>query len=573
MRKRPASEKAGTGVGCGDRGTRCRRLRGIISTCPADKPSWLAALVIAALAPLVAQNVLAQQTESRHATAAERGQRAAAHGDIVDVRPGGRAFASPILERRHWARAALRRLHAHALLPPGFDPSTTTLTRREAARMFNLARAAAEERGLVDVARLAKDYRDRFAEEFRATVLAVEQSDEEGPPIGFQGGSAVAAGFEGRQDALLTRGLALSGERTGPTPAPDVSDPAGQVELGLHLHPEVSQFAAHASVRREMGEWTARETYGIVALGDLGFWFGRRATGFGPGTGGGLVLTGTVPQTGAGLFLTDGVRLPSVLRHLGSWRIETFVSRPEESGTIEDPWFFGLRASLAPHRRVRIGLNRGALFAGSNNEIEATFGRVVRTLAGIEVEGTGNFENQIGALDIWVAPPLGDVPLALYGEYAIEDLGRSVTHSPAFLVGVNLAALPGVPEAGLGFEVTNFAGPTDGPTWYDHRVFGTWTADGKPLGHPLAGTGTEWRLYTDVDALNSKLRLRSSLFWRDRDEENLFAPDRLGEGWGVGGRAEYRLASHLDLVVRGETESGDVDWSQGEGFAGVRLLF
>lgn len=539
------------------------------SVSPASCTIWCrrgtSAFVVAGLFGFSALALAAQTTNGSEPTAsvlAVQGSQEA----------GSRAFASPFLVPGHWSRDALRRLHAHGLLGAGFDASTVSLTRREVALRFEEARVEAERRERFDVAGLATAYQERFAEEFATTVRAM-RGEETSP--GFRGGSSASLGYEGRGDALLARGLSASGQATPPAPLSDVSEPGGRLDLGLQAPTALPQVAAHASVQREMDDWSVVDSYGILALGEVGFWFGRRAPGFSVGDGGGLVLSGSVPHTGGGLFLTDGARLPSVFRHLGSWRVEGFVARPDQAGRIESPWFVGLRAALAPHRRVRFGINRGMLLGGENNAADANFGRVVKAILGFDIgdEDGDNFENQVASLDLWVAPPLGQVPLALYAEVGVEDISRRVTQMPAVLVGAELASLPELPEVGIGVEVTHFEAPEAGRPWYDHRVFGTWTNEGRLLGHPLGGEGTEWRFYTHVDAARSQLRLRGHAFTRDRGEGNLFAPVRAGDAWGVGGQAEYRVASHVDVIVAGETEVGEADWTQSQAFLGLRVLF
>lgn len=484
-------------------------------------------------------------------------------------------FASPLLSPDHWAVDALRRLQAMALLPAGFDPVASSITRREAALMLTVAATPREpDAGEPDAGRkLAAGYRARFAEEFPAAVKGVTEGAD---AVGWSGGSSVGGGFETRRDVLLAR-RRHPDRGAGTSLLPDLDEPLVDLDLSLQGGASLPPLAVRASLRRAGGGWRLGEAHAVLARGPVGIWGGRRIPGFRPGTGGGIVLDPGVAVDGAGLFLREGVRLPAFLRHLGAWRFETFLSRLDEAGGIEDPWFFGLRASLAPHRRVRIGVNRAALFGGSNHPVPETFGRVVRVLAGLDNADEGlpaNFENHVGSLDVRVSPPLA-WPVALYAEWGVEDVSLDHLDHLGLAVGGRLAAIPGAPGIGIGLEWTTFQAPgADHPRadWYHHRTFGTWTDGGRLLGHPLGGEGEEWRLYGSADLTEARVRLRWHAFLRDRGQDNLFAPERAGESRGLGGRLEGRIHPRVEVSGGAGLEDGE-GWRETRGWILLRTFF
>ena len=480
-----------------------------------------------------------------------------------------RGEASPFLPLHHWSYASLAHLQGAGLLNEGFDPGATTLSRFEAFDQLEYAAATAGERAPGWVA-LAEAYRDRFREEFPATADRAS-----GASSGFVSEGAVVAGLEARRNGLLAKHLMDEGNGFRTSAIRDVAQPAGALEFGVLLPPRSVSVAAYGALLLPADRVTASEAYAMVRVGKVGLWTGRRKLGFGSANGGSVILNSQLPVDGVGLFLADGVRLPGYLHHLGAFRAETVLSRLDNAGEVESPWLFGFRTSLTPHPRFRIGLNRGALFGGDHSLVPpGTFGRVAKVVAGLDTneEGQENFEDQIASLDAWFAPPLGSFPLVIYGEWGLQDLTVQ-REMPAIVGGIEVVGIPGAPWLSVGFEHTVFKQPTNnGRSWYDHRVFGTWTDDGNLLGHGLGGEGREIRLFGAADLLDARLGLEARGFSRDRGEGNLFAPDREGSSSGFAGTARWRLTPTVELEASGALESG-TGWSESAGFLGVRLNF
>jgi hypothetical protein len=202
-----------------------------------------------------------------------------------------------------------------------------------------------------------------------------------------------------------------------------------------------------------------------------------------------------------------------------------------------------------------------------------TWSRVSRAFAGIDTNeyDHDNFEDQVGSVDLWFAPALGSWPLVLYGEWGVGDLAEQKTKMPALVGGLEIPGFPGARWLNLGFEATSFA-EADGSRrpWYDHRVFGTWTDDGRLMAHGLGGEGTEYRLYGGADVRDALVRIESQLFQRDRTGGNLFAPEREGSSTGFGWTVRWRVAPSVDVETSGVVESGS-GWTESGAFLGARF--
>lgn len=477
--------------------------------------------------------------------------------------------ASPFLAADHWSHGALSRLHGAGLLPEGhYDPGSRSVTRLEAMRGFERAAEAAVERS-PEWAPRARAYRDRLAEEFPHTARRIHAA-----AAGAEG--SVMGGVRVRRNELLARHEPEAGAESRPVPLGDMDRAVGGVEIGLDAPLGPLTFAAHVGGAAEGGQVRASEAYGVLVWGSAGLWAGRRHVGFGASDGGSVTLGHGVSFDGAGLFLADAVRLPGVLTHLGALGLETFLSRIARTGSVESPWFLGIRGSIAPHPRLRLGLTRGVFFAGESELVpDPTFDRLLKVVVGIDTADPPpeNFENHTASADLWFAPPLGALPLVLYGEWGVQDLTAQRTEMPAFVFGTRVEGFPGATWLRIGVERATFSQPfASRRPWYDHRVFGTWTDGGTALGHPLGGVGRESRIYAGVDPLDARLRLEARGFRRWRGEGNLFAPERLGSSRGFEATARWRLAAPLEIELGGALERGD-DWRAGASFLGGRLHF
>ena len=474
--------------------------------------------------------------------------------------PSAPQFASPFLPVDQWAVEALRRLDALGLAPDGFDPATGSLTRRQAAAAFRAA-SAAPDPGL---AALARDWATRFAEEFPATMAALE--DGGAPGVALLGGDVSAAG-DARRGEVAT-GRATPDGWAGPAPLDDRTRPELAAAVAAAVFPHV---VVAASPRWTPDGVTLGSGEAQLVAGDVAVWGGRRAQGYRVGRAGGIVLSGSAALDGGGLFLVDPVRIPYLSRLLGPIRFETSLSRLGHNGDVVHPWFWTARGTLRPHPRLSLGLSRG-MFIGGDNNLPLTLRTLTYALTGKKEDFVNPLANSVVAVDVRYRPPL-PVPILLYMEWGAEDSAGAWRKVPGRVLGLELPAVPGVPTLALGLEHAYFAGQCCfNPPWYHHGEFTDgWTNRGEPLGHPMGGEGTEWRLYGDAELAGARLRLGADAFVRNRGPENLFAPER--EGGSGGGRVEvaWRAWPGLELTAEFAGAAGD-GWSVLTGSMGVRMF-
>lgn len=478
-------------------------------------------------------------------------------------------LATPFLPADHWALGAARRLEAAGLAPEGFGGGSRSRTQREIAALFERAELQAELHA-PELAALARAYRLRFAEEFRWTMDVDLLHEAESSLQGL--GAQLRVGYEESRGRVLT-GVGYDSETdwTGALPVPDWRGSASALAVSLALPPFL---ALSVSPAYRADDWVLDEGHLTAILGSVGLWAGRRAVGFHPGAGGGIVLSGGRYFDGGGLFLDDPVHLPGWLSYVGPVRFELLLSRIENGDRIEYPWFGALHGSLHPHPRVELGFTRGNIFGGKGNS-PTTFRSMVQMFFGFHAGERGEYNNEVFAVDLRLRPPVGTLPLSLYAEWGMDDSAGAWRNVPARVIGAELAALPRLPQVALGVERTTFAGACCGNTiWYRNwSLRGGWAADGQPLGHPLAGHGSEWLAFGRADLFDARLQVDLQLFTRDRGEENLLAPERLGRSRGGRLELEGRLGPGLGVFFQGLLEDGRAGWRESVVRVGGQLNF
>jgi hypothetical protein len=170
-------------------------------------------------------------------------------------------------------------------------------------------------------------------------------------------------------------------------------------------------------------------------------------------------------------------------------------------------------------------------------------------------------------------PPLGALPLEVYGEWGLDDSSGGYWRSPAVIAGVRIAAVPGAPMLSLGVERTSFAAASFKNTMWYRNVWlrGGWTDDRRVLGHPLGGHGTEWLFHGGADVFATRLRIHGAIALRDRAKENLFAPERTGRSTGTSLDITLRAASWIDLAGGFRYEDGAGGWSETRAFTAAQV--
>ena len=496
--------------------------------------------------------------------------------------------ASPFLPPDHWAVDAARRLALLGAAPGGFGWGDGSITQYAAGRVFLAVASAPDDAGArgPEIAVTARGYWQRFAREFPAAAARLEREI----PVGAGAAGRLSARTLPVNASLSLRYAAEDGRllpvrsidrtRDGFLP-PEPLDDLGETRLGATVSAVLGGHAAGELLfERADGQWSAERWHALAGWKGVGVWAGRRSPDYGPGAGGGLVFDGRAAFDGGGIALLDPIRLPWLLRLLGPTRGEMFLSRLDSSAATRHPWVFGARASIAPHPRLLIGGSQAFMFSGEGLPpfTWRNFKEMFLT-HGIKVAGS-EYENGIAAFDIRWRPPVPKVPAVLYVEWGSDDNHDAWTRFPAVVAGIELPALPGAPALSLGLERTSFSPPCNScggcdceyyATWYRHYVFmDGWTVDRQPIGHPLAGDGSEWLLYGRFDDRARGVRVGARTFARERGRYNLYSPAREGRSAGGSLTLDYYLTPAIELRIHGTIERGRRDWSSSSLFTGAR---
>jgi hypothetical protein len=442
----------------------------------------------------------------------------------------------------------LRRLAAAGLLPPGSDIARASIPQDEIVALLAFAAAS-------DANGPAAAYLHRFREEF-ASARAGDGSRLSASVLGL---------YRVRNDQVRA-GIGYDTVWTGARFVDDENEVDGVVRVSAG-----SRYLAGALAANSGG---LEELQVVLAAGAVGIWGGRRVLGYATPAGGGIVFN-EARLDGAGVFLTRPARVPllgQVRFELHGSKIDNVLALNGMQNAVE-PWLLTGRASVQPHARLTIGMNRGMIFGGNGN-LPVTVKRVLRNLIGFSTdEGELSFANQLVSVDFRYRPPTGAVPLAVYLEWGTEDLSGGWWDVPGISAGVEITGLPRR-DVSVGLERTEFKRNRSNSHWYQNAWFrGGWADDGMILGHPLAGHGVEWRWFASGGSARS-ITADVAAYKRRRRAQNLFAPERRGSSVGAALNAEAFLNGRIRLQLSGDIEHGnESDWTAANARAGVRLVF
>ena len=465
----------------------------------------------------------------------------------VGPAPTGAQEHALYLPSDHWSRDALLRIGGEGLLDLAQVAWTWPLRVTEVEELLEDAERVALKRGQSS----RYGYRSRLAAEFgQAGSLPFRYVLRTGP-----------SWMSRRGQLLGGRTYWVEGEGwtyPGPTPEQNGEFWSEHLEAAVLIAGRVG-----ASVRIGQPGATAQlnEAFVDLDLGPLTLWGGRRALALGPSPRGGLVLTGEVPLGGGGLSLPNGFLLPWFLRALGPVRITAQLARLDRNGSVATPWFAAARASLDIRPSITVGLNRATIFGGAGNREALTLRNVGLMFIGItgQLGKSSGFENQVASLDLQTRFRLRGLPLRLDAEWGFDDIGGAWTNVPGLILTLEA---PHLGHSGLSVALERVAmAPSccGNPEWYRHGGLGDgWTDQGRLLGHPLGGHGSEWSL--SLHWSNAVWDLGARTLRRWRGAENLFSPNWQGTALGGELSASVWIGTQLKALVRGAGERGHSAW-------------
>src|SRR5213594_1121983 len=164
-----------------------------------------------------------------------------------------------------------------------------------------------------------------------------------------------------------------------------------------------------------------------LTLFNVAFQIGRGTNWWGPGYRGSLLLTDNAfPLDMVQLGSDEPFQLPWILRSLGQWRVNTFLTQLERDRDFPRAKVFGLRLSYLPTTWLELGANRLTQFDGHGRD-QAFPKTVLDVYAKPPNEGGGvdvneqvsiDFREQVPSVQYLVPFPAG---LQFYGEIGSED--------------------------------------------------------------------------------------------------------------------------------------------------------
>ena len=164
-----------------------------------------------------------------------------------------------------------------------------------------------------------------------------------------------------------------------------------------------------------------------LTLFNIAFQIGRSTNWWGPGYRGSLLLTDhAFPLDMVQLGSDEPFQLPWILRSLGQWRVNTFLTQLERDRDFPRAKVFGLRLSYLPTTCLELGANRLTQFDGRGRN--QAFPKTVLDVytkppnqgGGLDVneQVSIDFRAQVPSVQYLVPFPAG---LQFYGEIGSED--------------------------------------------------------------------------------------------------------------------------------------------------------
>lgn len=346
-----------------------------------------------------------------------------------------RAHASVNLQLHHWVYEAVDRLVALRLIDRAMI-STKPYSRLQAAKYVATAieRIRANEVKADGREVIAEQWLNRLMTELRSELerLGTLSRREKASDRAFRYGGRSHVEFD--SFFIGSQVLRFRPNRKGEFYADGVqvqSDVRGWLEykdlVALSLNPKV------ISMTKELGFDNTKNLYlrganAKFTFKNVTFQAGRSSLWWGPGYHGSLLMTDfAFPLDMLQLGSEEPFRLPWLLSRLGTWKIQSFLTRLQDDRHFPNAQVFGLRIDYMPTKWLELGISRLTQFDGTGHPGNAWFPKtVVETYGAFNTVGTTQVNEQI-AIDfratIPKVPYLIPFPAGLqwYGEFGSED--------------------------------------------------------------------------------------------------------------------------------------------------------
>jgi hypothetical protein len=313
----------------------------------------------------------------------------------------------------------------------------------------------------------------------------------------YQEGFNNVTGFSGW--AAAGRWIAyVNGEYQHAPSGPALSDP---VRAFIAHADQILPAQVPTGIQRARNQLRLQDAYVGVNAGNWQFSFGQRSIWWGPGTGGGMMLSDNAPPVTA--FHVDRVapfRLPGFLGLIGPIRMEAFFGQLAGHSYPPRPFFHGEKISFKPTANLEIGFSRTAEMGGVGRPL--TFASLFNSYFSIGHSDVAAYRNpgkRTAGLEFSYRVPFVRDWLTLYTDaLADDDPTPLVTpRRSAYNPGIYMPQIPGILKLDLRIEAayTNLPEKTasDNPgnfVYFDSFYKDLYTNKGHLMGHWVGRDGT-----------------------------------------------------------------------------------
>lgn len=244
--------------------------------------------------------------------------------------------------------------------------------------------------------------------------------------------------------------------------------------FAFYLHPE---FIGSSEAD---GDIDLIEGYGKAMVGPIEIEAGRDSLWWGPGHHGSILMSNNAaPLTMIKVTNPQPMELPWILKALGPFRAEWFLTDLGDDRILPDTKLTGVRVNFRPHPLFELGISRVIMFGGQGVPSVDLFDYLKMFTIGKE-QATNN---QIAGLDGSALIPLPDNPLLrsfkVYGDAAGEDEAGGLPAKWSYLLGLQLSDILRTGRTDLRFEYTN-----TNRVLYLHTIYTSgYTYEDRVLGH------------------------------------------------------------------------------------------
>ena len=399
------------------------------------------------------------------------------------------ALVSTNVPLRHWSYDAVEKLADYGLI----DSAMLTIrpiSRVEMARHIAQAMYALE--GTADAPAILGEILARLREEFRGELILI------GAVEGWHGGSFVKP----VEDPYLR--YVYADEATGlENERGDTFDGGSNIRLGFAARGKLWERAAFyvqpevVDSSEEDGDVELVRSYGKGRIGPIEIEAGKDSLWWGPGRHGSIVMSNNVePFTMLKITNPQPMQLPWILRYLGPFRGQWFLTELEDDRHIPEAKLSGIRLNARPHPLVELGASRVVMLGGKGAPDVDLVDYVEAFLALTEEEEN----NQLAGLDASLLLPVGRwrwgraLPfraLRFYVEGAGEDEAGGLPSNWGALYGLRISDIlkTGRTDLRIEYADNHVAGKPN--VFYSHSVYRTgYRYEGRIIGHHM---GTDSR--------------------------------------------------------------------------------